>query len=306
VTGQMGDWNGNGLLNLHKPSGVTSRDVVNQVVRLKWKRGLKVGHAGTLDPLASGVLVVCLGKATRLIEYVQRQPKQYRTTVRLGAVSPTLDADGEVTETEVPDSLPSLSEIQAAIRPLIGLVSQRPPEVSALRVNGQRAYDLVRAGKEVVLEPRLVQIDRIEILRYEWPLLDLEVDCGSGTYIRSIARDLGEALGCGGLVQVLERTKIGSFDLSSALDPAQLTRSTLPEVVLPTIEAVRGMPSLSISFEDVAAIVQGRPLRLDQFADDSMGEGEVALTDPEGELVAVAHVDPSVGAIQPRRVLVSA
>src|SRR4051812_7138067 len=193
-----------GVLNLNKPPGATSRDVVNRVVQLE--RKLKVGHAGTLDPLATGVLVVCVGAATRLIENVQRMPKVYRTVVRLGARSDTLDADGRVTEVEHPE-VPDEGGIRAAMADQVGRIAQRPPAFSALKVEGRRAYDLARAGRDVDLAPRPVRIDRIDLLAYAWPRLELEIACGSGTYIRSIARDVGEALGCGGLVDVLVRTR---------------------------------------------------------------------------------------------------
>lgn len=291
-----------GLLNLNKPGGVTSRDVVNLFSRQR--RGMKVGHAGTLDPLASGVLVVCLGKATRLIEYIQRMPKTYRTTVRLGAVSNTLDADGDVTEVEAPRQ-PDESEIRAALVPLIGKVLQRPPEVSALKVNGKRAYDLARSGQAVALEPRWVQIDRIDVLRYEWPRLELEIACGSGTYVRSIARDVGEALGCGGLVEVLVRTRIGGFRLEDALDPYTLTAETLPRSLRSSLEAVAALPSLTVTEDQVGALIQGRALSLSAFPSLGTRAGEVALIGPDGELVAIAEAIPDAGSIVPRRVLAS-
>ncbi|SIN79939.1 tRNA pseudouridine synthase B [Singulisphaera sp. GP187] len=289
-----------GLLNLNKPGGMTSRDVVNIISRQR--RGMKVGHAGTLDPLASGVLVVCLGKATRLIEYVQRMPKTYRTTVRLGAVSNTLDADGTVVEVEAPRQ-PSLPEIQAALGPLIGTVLQRPPEVSALKVGGKRAYDLARAGQVVTLEPRLVRIDRIDLLKYEWPRLDLEIACGSGTYVRSIARDVGEALGCGGLVEVLVRTRIGSFCIEEALDPLTLTAETLAGSLRSASEAVAALPNLAVTGAQVAELIQGRALSLTAFSGPPILAGEIALVGPDGDLAAIAEAIPESGSIVPRRVL---
>jgi len=289
-----------GLLNLNKPGGMTSRDVVNIVARLR--RGMKVGHAGTLDPLASGVLVVCLGKATRLIEYVQRMPKTYRTTVRLGAVSNTLDADGEVTL--VDGARPAAeSEVRAALLPLIGEVLQRPPEVSALKVNGKRAYDLARSGQAVTLAPRPVRIDRIDLLRYEWPRLDLEIECGSGTYVRSIARDVGEALGCGGLVEVLIRTRIGQFRLEEAIDPSAVTAETLPQQLRPALEAVSGLPSTSVDSGQLGDLVQGRALSLAAFPDLRDRAGEVAVVGPDGELAAIAEAIPDSVSLVPRRVL---
>ncbi len=219
-----------GLLNLNKPIGVTSRDVVDRVSRPL--RKVKVGHAGTLDPLASGVLVVCVGPATRLIEYVQRMPKTYRAVVRLGATSDTLDADGTVVEAENPP-VPTECQVREALASQVGTIEQLPPQYSALRVGGRRAYDLARAGREVELAPRPVEVHRIDLRLYEWPRIEVEVHCGSGTYIRSIARDVGEALGCGGLIEVLTRTAIGPFLLPDALDPEALTSETLPGLLRP-------------------------------------------------------------------------
>ena len=211
-----------GFLNLNKPAGLTSRDVVDRVLR-SLPRRTKAGHAGTLDPLATGVLVVAIGPGTRLIEAVQAQAKVYRTVVRLGACSDTLDADGAIEETPNPPR-PTETDIQTALAPQIGTIEQVPPAYSALKVQGKRAYDLARSGQNVTLEPRKVRIDRIDVQNYEWPLVELVVACGAGTYIRSIARDLGESLGCGGLVQVLTRTRIGRFRIEDAVDPDRLSR----------------------------------------------------------------------------------
>jgi tRNA pseudouridine55 synthase len=290
-----------GLLNLDKPPGVTSRAVVDRVARSL--RGVKVGHAGTLDPLASGVLVVCVGSATRLVEYVQRMPKTYRTVVRLGAWSDTLDADGQVTEVDHPD-VPDAGAIRAALDRQVGTIEQRPPAFSALKVAGRRAYDLARAGEAVDLAPRPVTIDRIDLLGYAWPRLELEIACGSGTYIRSIARDLGEALGCGGLVEVLVRTRIGPFTQADALDPTALSVETIPGRLRPAIEAVADLPRLLLSAEQVEAVARGQALAWESLNGGAIPEGEVALVGPHGILVAVAENRALDRRILPRRVLV--
>ncbi len=290
-----------GLLNLDKPTGVTSRGVVDRVARSL--RGVKVGHAGTLDPLASGVLVVCVGSATRLVEYVQRMPKTYRTVVRLGAWSDTLDADGRVTEVDHPE-VPDAGAIRAALDRQVGTIEQRPPAFSALKVAGRRAYDLARAGEAVDLAPRPVTIDRIDLLGYAWPRLELEIACGSGTYIRSIARDLGEALGCGGLVEVLVRTRIGPFTQAEALDPTALSAETIPGRLRPAIEAVADLPRLFLSAEQVGAVARGQAIAWESLNRGAIPEGEVALVGPHGILVAVAESRALDGCILPRRVLV--
>jgi tRNA pseudouridine55 synthase len=285
-----------GLLNLNKPIGVTSRDVVDLVARPL--RKVKVGHAGTLDPLASGVLVVCVGAATRLIEYVQRMPKTYRTRIRLGATSDTLDADGQVVETLDP-RIPTESEVLAALATQLGTIDQRPPDFSALKIGGKRAYDLARSGQPVVLAPRPVTIMRVELLSYGWPYLDLEIDCGSGTYIRSIARDVGEALGCGGLIEVLTRTRIGSFTLETALDPDRLDREAIVRSLRSPIEAVSALPRVILTAEQAGAIAQGRPIE----TEGPHAGGEFALIGPDGALFAIAEAVDDGRRLAPRRVL---
>ncbi len=199
----------NGLLVIDKPAGMTSRDVVNRV-QLWFPRGTKVGHTGTLDPLATGVLVVCVGAATKFADVVQAMTKTYHSQFRLGATSDTDDADGTVTL--VSNATPPTEEaMQAALAGFVGVVEQLPPAYSALKVAGKRAHDLARRGEAVELKPRLVRIDAVRLLGYEWPFLEVEVDCGKGTYIRSIARDLGATLGVGGLVATLRRTRVGPF-----------------------------------------------------------------------------------------------
>ncbi len=286
-----------GLLNLNKPIGVTSRDVVDRVSRPL--RKIKVGHAGTLDPLASGVLVVCVGAATRLIEYVQKMPKTYRATIRLGATSDTLDADGQVVETVDP-KVPNEDEILAALRTQVGTIEQMPPQFSALKVGGKRAYDLARAGQNVELAARPVEVYRVDLLKYEWPMLEVEIDCGSGTYIRSIARDVGEILGCGGLITVLTRTRIGPFRQDEAIDPETLSRETIPGLLRPAADALAGLRSVTLGAEDVAKVARGQSIVVAEPFDP----GEVALIGPTGDLVAVAEVETG-GRLLPKRVLIA-
>jgi tRNA pseudouridine55 synthase len=291
-----------GILVVDKPRGLTSRAVVDRVAKLVGR--VKVGHAGTLDPLASGVLVICVGPATRLVEDIQGLPKSYRTVVLLGARSDTLDADGRIEPVADP-RLPSGEEVGAAVAPLVGEVDQVPPDYSALKVGGRRAYDLARAGRSVELAPRRVRIDRIEVLRFEWPRLELAVDCGSGTYIRSIARDVGEALGCGGLVEVLVRTRIGPFALEDAVDLADLSAESLPARLRPAVEVVAGWPRMTLDPGQVAAIAAGRRLPIGPQTLPEISPGPIALVDTDGRLVALAEVAPPDRGIQPRKVFIS-
>lgn len=265
-----------GLLVVDKPGGMTSRDAANRVQRW-FPRGTKIGHTGTLDPLATGVLVLCIGRATRLAEYVQRMGKTYESTFRLGVRSDTDDADGVVTLVEGV-RLPPLEEVRSALGGFIGTIEQVPPAYSAVKVTGQRAHDLARRGEEPALTPRTVRIDRIDIRRYEPPELDVEVHCGKGTYIRSIARDLGARFGCGGLVQTLRRTRVGVFSVDRALslnaEPEEARKSLLPMAL-----AVSELPRLDLHKDDARRLRQGQSI-----SGEVTGEVAAYLA---GQLVAV-------------------
>jgi tRNA pseudouridine55 synthase len=290
-----------GLMIVNKPSGLTSRDVVDRVGRCF--PGAKVGHAGTLDPLASGVLIVCVGSATRLVEMLHQLPKSYRTVVHLGARSDTLDADGRI-EVHTAARVPSEQDVREALPPFLGHVAQQPPDFSALKVKGRRAYDLARAGQVVELTPRLVRIDRLVAHRYDWPLLELEIDCGSGTYIRSIARDVGEALGCGGYVETLIRTRIGPFTIAEAVDPRTLSTDSIERNIRSPLDAITDLPRVTLDRGQVEAVVQGRRLPIQDLSGQLIPEGQVALLDPAGNLVALAEHNSSEGWLQPRKVLI--
>ena len=241
-----------GLLVLDKPSGVTSRRIVDRVLR--FVRPTKVGHAGTLDPLAAGVLLLGLGQATRLVEYVHELPKQYQATFLLGRSSTTEDIDGEITE--LPDAVPPTREqIEQAADTLRGDIQQRPPAFSALKVAGRRAYELARAGETPELAPRGVRINRLTITRYDYPELCLDVECSSGTYVRSLGRDLAERAGSAAVMSALVRTAIGPFTLAEAADPEAITRENLVTLVRDPILAVRGlMEEVVLSDRDVERV----------------------------------------------------
>lgn len=290
-----------GLLVLNKPGGITSRDAVNRVVRVLGRR-TRVGHAGTLDPLATGVLVLAVGSATRLIEYVQRMAKTYRATIRLGAWSDTDDADGQITSMDAA-SIPSMSDLLAALPGFLGTIQQLPPRYSALKLNGRRAYDLARQGQSVELAPRAVRIDRISLERYEWPEVVLEVECGAGTYIRSLARDLGEGLGCGGYITGLERTRIGQFTLERAFDPDGLSLEAIKAGLLPAATAVSELTPVQLTPEMWEEVAHGRSISARLSSSPLEGKGELALFGPKSFQLAIAEYDPATLLIQPRRVL---
>ncbi len=220
-----------GVLNVDKPAGRSSAYLVNGVKRLL-PRGTKIGHAGTLDPFATGVLILLVGKATKLCERLMDEPKQYDATVRLGGTTATDDLESP--EAPTPGATPvAIEAVRDAILPLVGDVLQRPPAFSALKVAGRRAYDLARAGATVELKPRPVRVYRIELLEYAWPHARLLVDCGRGTYVRAIARDLGEALGVGGYLTQLRRTRVGPFAAADAVTVERLAAEGVPPHLRP-------------------------------------------------------------------------
>ena len=221
----------NGVIVIDKPAGLTSARVVDRVKRLL-PRGTKVGHAGTLDPFATGVLVVLVGKATKLCEAMMDQPKAYDATLKLGATTATDDLESP--EQITPNAkVPDRATIDAALAHFRGTIMQRPPAYSAIKVEGRRAYDLARRGDEVEIKARPVNVYRIEVVKYQFPLLDLTIDCGRGTYVRSIGRDLGEQLGTGAYLTQLRRTRVGGYTTQGAVTLESLRRETILETVRP-------------------------------------------------------------------------
>jgi tRNA pseudouridine55 synthase len=268
-----------GVLNICKPTGPTSRDVVNRVQRLV--RPHKAGHTGTLDPLASGVLLVCVGQATRLVEYAQQLPKSYRGTFLLGRRSDTDDVEHAV---EVVEGAwePSGDEITAALPRFTGEISQRPPRHSAVKIDGRRAYHLARRGVEFEPEAKTVRIDRVEVERYEYPELVLTVECGSGTYIRSLGRDLAEALGTSAVMSALERTAVGGFRVEDAIELEQLDADWQRHLLSAGL-LTAALPSLTVDAAQLAELQHGR---LIAGPPEAPG-GEIAAYEECGNLVAI-------------------
>jgi tRNA pseudouridine55 synthase len=291
-----------GLLNVNKPAGRSSRDVVNVVQRLAGQS--KVGHAGTLDPLATGVLVLCLGPATRLIEYVQRMPKSYRGKFLLGRSSPTEDIEGEVSL--LPEAkIPTRGEIDKAAARLTGAIQQRPPAFSALKVAGKRAYDLARAGKPVELKPRPVTIYELKVVEYAYPELSLDIRCSSGTYVRSLGRDLAESVGSAAVMSELTRTAIGPFGIDTAVAPERLTRDNLAAELLPAVGALADLPQLVLDAAEENEIANGRRIVRDPLPPSEFQgfASEYAAMREDGTLLALLTDDPQ-GRLRPVRVFV--
>jgi tRNA pseudouridine55 synthase len=288
-----------GLLNVNKPAGWTSRQAVDRVARLV--KPAKAGHAGTLDPLATGVLVICVGKATRLIGFVQQQPKTYRAAFVLGQRSDTDDVTGNVEHVKC-DRVPDRNEVESALERFVGRIEQVPPQFSAVHVDGRRAYELARRGEAMALSARAVEIHAIEMMRYEFPALELEIRCGSGTYIRALGRDLGELLGCGSVMNELTRTAIGPFAIQDAIDPQALTAESLSFHLLPGLTAVSQLPRHACTADDVAELRHGRRLQVER-SNLPIADAELwALIAPDGQLAALAVPLDDGRTLQPRQV----
>jgi tRNA pseudouridine55 synthase len=287
-----------GILNLHKPTELSSRQAVNLVQRLV--RPARAGHAGTLDPLATGVLIVCVGAATRLIGYIQRMSKRYTGTFLLGRQSPTEDVEGEVTE--LPDApVPTHEQIIAAAAQFVGRVQQRPPAFSALKVAGRRAYDLARRGQQPQLPPRPVDVYRIDVVAYQYPELTLDVQCGSGTYIRSLGRDLAESLGTAAVMSALVRTSIGRFHLADAVNPRELNNDNLPGLLHPPLRAVDYLPRVRLSADQVRRLQTGLTITptVEWETPETVGN-EIVAVDPSGTFIGILTPSPT-GALKTLR-----
>ncbi len=270
-----------GLLNIDKPPHITSREVVNRVQRIV--RPTKVGHAGTLDPLATGVLVVCLGPATRLVPYIQSQSKSYRATFLLGRRSASDDTEEEV-EILTDSQIPTRAELDHGLRALRGEIRQRPPLYSAVKIDGRRAYALARAGQQgVQVKERTVVVHQLEIASFDYPQLELLIRCGSGTYVRALGRDLARAVGTEAVMAALRRTAVGNFDVSRAVSPDDLCRESVRSALLAPAEAVAELPQLRVTADEQRKLAQGQDIRLPAHPHST----EVAAFDAAGNLVAI-------------------
>ncbi|MDF2508732.1 MAG: tRNA pseudouridine synthase, partial [Microbacterium sp.] len=278
-----------GILLVDKPAGLTSHDVVARTRRAFGTR--KVGHAGTLDPMATGLLVIGIEAATRLLTYIVGADKTYEATIRLGQTTGTDDAEGEILTTAEPQAWSAVTDaaVDEGIAALTGEISQVPSSVSAIKVDGRRAYDRVRAGEEVVLAARDVVVSRFEVSarRQQDGFLDLDVivECSSGTYIRSLARDLGAALGVGGHLTALRRTRVGPFEVSDAvsLDALEGARTLTPAAA-----ARRILPVLEVSADEARDLRHGKRLLGQADRLDHAGAVTAAI-DAAGVLVGIVE-----------------
>lgn len=292
-----------GFLNINKPSGITSRAAVDLVRHAsrnsesQSNRSIKVGHTGTLDPIACGVLVICVGKTTRLADYVQQMPKSYRATFLLDRKSETDDTESDV---EMLESTAEVSEarLRELLSKFVGAVDQIPPKFSAAKVDGRRAYKLARRKTDFELQPRKVTIYEIELLRFEYPEFQIDVRCGAGTYIRSLGRDIAAELGTCAVMSSLVRTSVGDFDINSAVDPASLDLQSICENLLPPVAAVKQLPKVKLSDDEISELRFGRGVQTSKISDSGQ---LIAGLNQEGELVSLLKLSPGGGEFRPFR-----
>jgi tRNA pseudouridine55 synthase len=301
-----------GIFNIDKPQGMTSHDVVARIKRLTKSLGTtqytlhnsKVGHAGTLDPMATGVLPVVVGKATRLVEYLADADKAYRATVVLGANSSTYDREGIITPTDNA-RMPSREEVEQALHTFLGEIEQMPPMHSAIKVGGKKLYELARQGIEVERQTRHVTIRQIDLESYNLPTLQIFVECSKGTYIRSLAHDLGVMLGTGAYLGALLRTRHGPFNLEGASTLEELESAfasgTWQEKIYPPEYILANWPIHVVTSEQEHDIIQGKPLYIS--APQPGKQSMLAAKSPDRQLLAIMAWDESKGFWQPKKVL---
>jgi tRNA pseudouridine55 synthase len=279
-----------GILNINKPSGMTSHDVVQKV---RWiLKENRVGHTGTLDPLATGVLVLCVGKATRIARYLEAGAKEYQAVMRLGVITDTLDAEGRVLETRQ-YAPPARADIERVMRGFIGVIMQRPPAFSAVKVSGIPSYKLARQGKAKPLDPRPVTIHGLELTSYEDPFVSFTVRCSKGVYVRTLCADMGEALGTGAHLTSLVRTRSGRFTIEQALsldELADIASSGGAHQAMTVIdEALADFPAILIGDEEALRVMNGNQVS----CPSSLATGGIDVArvhDPAGRLLALVRV----------------
>ncbi|OGO27734.1 MAG: tRNA pseudouridine(55) synthase TruB [Chloroflexi bacterium RBG_16_52_11] len=288
-----------GVLVVDKPVGLTSHDVV-QVIR----RGTgirRAGHTGTLDPRASGVLVILIGPAVRLSEYVSASDKRYQATIRLGSSTDTFDAEGVVTASTNAWNNISEEQFDEILQKFVGEIEQVPPPYSAIKVKGRRAYEMAREGEEVELEPRKIHVYSLEVLEWAPPEVVIDVYCSSGTYVRSLANDLGSELGCGAHLIGLRRTKSGKFTLRDAVPLRRLQEAFNAgewyRYLIPAAEALADWPMVELDADQVELIRHGHRVQA-----DSGSMGWARGVSQQGDLVALLEIDEATLEWQPRKV----
>ena len=290
-----------GVLVIDKPVGMTSHDVV-QVIR-KGTNIRRAGHTGTLDPRASGVLIVLIGPAVRLSEYVSASDKRYQAVITLGKTTDTYDEDGKQTSTAAVDNITE-EQFEKELKTFIGDIEQVPPPYSAVKVQGRKAYEMARDGEEVDLAPRTISVYSLELLEWAPPEAVIDIFCSSGTYVRSLAHDLGDRLGCGATLTGLRRTKSGKFTLRDAVPLRKLNEAfadgTWYQYLIPAAEALADWPALELNNEQIEAVRHGNRVP----AENPEGTKARGISE-QGELVALLELDEATNEWQPKKVFFS-
>jgi tRNA pseudouridine55 synthase len=295
-----------GFLNFCKPAGLTSMDALRRIKVITGQKQ-KVGHAGTMDPLAHGVLPICFGQATRLMEHVVGGIKRYTVTIKLGEITSTFDAEGEAIRSGDPTGI-TVADVTAVLPRFIGTVMQTPPMYSAIKINGQRLYKLARAGIEVEREARPVEITAIEIIDLSLPVLVINVHCGRGVYMRSLAHDLGIALGCGGYVTDLVRTYSGGFRLEDSVTLELLEQANAQDpgrwlqYLQPVDSVLRDLRAVKVSPQAEQYLSNGQPVGMGRAAMEADYLEQFRLYSANGRFLALAKCDRSTNTWKPVRV----
>ncbi len=296
-----------GILNINKPAGKTSFGVVALVKRLTGER--HAGHAGTLDPDATGVLPVCMGKATRVVEFLMDNHKTYRAEIELGIATDTFDGSGKIIYQRDASGI-NIKKMEKALEAFRGDIEQTPPMYSALKHQGQPLYQLARAGINIERKSRPVKIYRLELISWQPPLVTLEIECSKGTYIRSLANDLGESLGCGAYLKSLIRTCYGIFAIEEAISLEQLEeagkRGDWPKLLHPTDSVLQDMCQITVDEGGEAAIKTGSPLNKSEDANDNQGANQkyCRAYNRDGRFLAILTRDKDSGNWQPKKVFI--
>jgi tRNA pseudouridine55 synthase len=294
-----------GILNVDKPPGKSSHDIVYMVRRGSGAK--RVGHAGTLDPLATGVLLILVGNAVRVSEYLMALRKTYRATIELGTATTTYDAEGETIATHPVDL--SEQQVAAALAAFEGEILQVPPAYSAVKVGGESAYRIARRGEDVSLKPRPAVVYEIELIGYNPPLAEVRIECGRGTYVRTIAHDLGQALGCGAHLAALERTRVGPFSVRDALTEPNITAAladgTWPALLQPMDLGLVDLPAITIPMESEQDLRHGLPAILRASHSTPLPAAdrtEARAYAEDGSLIGILSYDAAARLWRPRKI----
>ncbi len=246
-----------GILPLNKPSDLSSYDCIRKLKPIL--PNTKIGHAGTLDPMAQGLLLILLNEATKIADYLSTQDKEYVAKIRLGITTDTDDITGQIIKDEPCENI-TKQMVQAVIDSMIGEIEQVPPKFSALKQDGQRAYKLARKGIDFSLKPRKINIKAIELMRFSLPIIEIKTTVSKGTYIRSMARDIGDKLGCGATLEGLTRTRIGKFKNENSVELDEINQNNIAELIYPINEAISEIPAIVVDEQEIDRLCKGQPI----------------------------------------------